>query len=123
MRILALNEGEKRDCYLMKEVGGNQVRIEKRWIIDDFKNNEERMPKYLGINGFTNWEIIGEFLEMPEMIFKKFYHKPFEDIELMMNEFEKYGWNNTKHEKEIVKTIKSKIFPANYKTPQLYESK
>lgn len=89
--IRTLKDDETRDCYLMREVGSNQVRLEKRWIIDDFKNNEKRMPNYLGLNGFTKWEIIGEFKEMPENIFKEFYHRPFEDIELLMDEFKKYG--------------------------------
>ncbi len=121
--IRLLQEGEKRDCYLMQEVGGNQVRIEKRWIIDDFAENENRMPNYLGLNGFTSWKIVGEFPEMPEVIFEKFYHIPFENIAELMKKFEEYGWNNKKREKGTTATIKSKIFPDIYKTLRLYEAK
>lgn len=121
--IPVLQEGKKRDCYLMREVGGEQVRLEKAWIIDSFAQNEKRMPNYLGLNGFTSWKIIGEFVEMPEIIFEKFNHRPFENIERLMQKFEEYGWGNKKQEKGIVATIKSKISPANYKTPQLYGAK
>lgn len=121
--VQALQEGEKRECYLMKEVGGDQVRIEKRWIIDSFAQNEKRMPNYLGLNGFTNWEIIGEFPEMPEIIFEKLNHRPYENIEILMQKFDEYGWNSKKHEKGIFATIKSKVSQANCKTPQLYAAK
>gem|GEM_PF-6626886 len=110
----------------MREVGGDQVRLEKAWIINSFAQNEKRMPNYLGLNGFTSWEIIGEFEEMPEIIFEKFNHRPYENAERLMQEFEKYGWNsksNKKQEKGIVATIISKIFSSNYKTPQLYGAK
>lgn len=124
MKIPALKEGEIKRCYLMREVDGEEVRIELAPLIENFVWNKKMLPRYIGIGGIPKkYEIVGEFLEMPESIFEKFHHRPYENAERLIEEFEKYGWKNRKQEKGVIQKLKSKIFSTgDYKnnTPKLY---